>query len=131
MFNTHIHIHTLFDVFYSRLFCGLCVCVCVCVCAYLCVCMCVCVFVRSYKKTNSNIYIIFYLSICNHFIIVILIFLTILYHYFSVLRPVAANVKLIVNKDENSALPKFTVDFILDDIEVLVSRQQVSNAFHN
>ena len=44
---------------------------------------------------------------------------------FAVLRPIAANAKLIFNKEEASVLPKFTIDFALHDIEMLVSRQQV------
>lgn len=43
----------------------------------------------------------------------------------SVLKPVWTTARLIFNKDDQMTLPKIIGDIAMDDIEVLISRQQV------
>ncbi|XP_052241928.1 intermembrane lipid transfer protein VPS13A-like isoform X2 [Dreissena polymorpha] len=44
-----------------------------------------------------------------------------------IVEPITAEVKVIINKDNNQAIPKMLADVCLDDIEVLLSRQQFLN----
>ena len=45
----------------------------------------------------------------------------------SVIEPVSAETRLIISKDNNTTMPKLFADVTLQEIEVLLSRQQVSN----
>ncbi len=45
---------------------------------------------------------------------------------FSVMRPISATAQVVLNKDTTTSLPKMLADLVMDDIAVLVSRQQVS-----
>ena len=43
----------------------------------------------------------------------------------SVIEPVSADTRLIISKDNNTTMPKFFADVTLQEIEILLSRQQV------
>ncbi len=42
------------------------------------------------------------------------------------MRPISATAQVVLNKDTTTSLPKMLADLVMDDIAVLVSRQQVS-----
>ncbi|KAL4233207.1 hypothetical protein ACF0H5_007891 [Mactra antiquata] len=44
-----------------------------------------------------------------------------------IIEPVSAETKVIISKDNNQAIPKFFADISLDEIEILLSRQQFLN----
>jgi len=49
------------------------------------------------------------------------------YFDFPVIQPVSAESKLIISKDNNLAMPKLFADLSLEEIDILLSRQQVSH----
>ena len=46
-------------------------------------------------------------------------------YIFLVMRPISARSKLVLNKEESASVPKLLADFILEEIDLLISRQQV------
>lgn len=46
--------------------------------------------------------------------------------FFPVIKPVSAESKVIISKDNNLAMPKLFADISLEEIDILLSRQQVS-----
>ena len=42
-----------------------------------------------------------------------------------VIRPVSSDIKAVLNKSDNTTIPKLLADLILQEIDILVSRQQV------
>ena len=47
--------------------------------------------------------------------------------FFIVVEPVSAEVKVILSKDDNLSVPKLFMDVALEDIEILLARQQVQH----
>ena len=43
-----------------------------------------------------------------------------------VMQPISSTAKLLMNKEETTTLPKMLADVVMDDIAVLISRQQVN-----
>ena len=46
------------------------------------------------------------------------------------MQPISSTAKLLLNKEETTTIPKMLADVVMDDIAVLISRQQV-NYFPN
>ena len=42
------------------------------------------------------------------------------------MRPVSSQAKIVLNKDASTALPKLFASLVLEEINILVSRQQVN-----
>ena len=43
------------------------------------------------------------------------------------MQPISSTAKLLLNKEESTTIPKMLADVVMDDIAVLISRQQVNN----
>ena len=45
------------------------------------------------------------------------------------MQPISSTAKLLLNKEESTTVPKMLADVVMDDIAVLISRQQVTCKF--
>ena len=45
------------------------------------------------------------------------------------MRPISSTAKLLLNKEESTTVPKMLAEVVMDDIAVLISRQQVIYKF--